>query len=101
MLGLESTMWPTLGKYLVAPVLAGLVASLATNYFAARFSVARFRQEQWWTEKRNAYHSIIQELSRIAFNANAEITRLVSSGDISPNPVRRGDKSASWSLQEI
>lgn len=94
-------MWLELGRILVAPLLAGIVAALATNYFAARFSFSRFRREQWWTEKREAYHSIVRKLSEIAFNARAEIARLETGGEMSPDKAPQRDKALSWSLQEI
>ena len=94
-------MWVELGKIVVAPLLAGIVAALATNYFGARFSFARFRKEQWWTEKREAYHSIIRKLSDVAFNAHAEIARLETGGEISSDKAPQRDKALSWSLQEI
>jgi hypothetical protein len=86
---------------LVVSLVAGVVAALATNYFASRFSFARFRKEQWWSEKREAYHSIIRRLSEIAFNTSAQITNEESGGEISPSAVPARDKSLAWSLQEI
>jgi hypothetical protein len=88
-------------KNLVLALVAGFASALATNYFASRFSFARFRKEQWWSEKSEAYHSIIRRLSEIAFNASAEITKIESYGETTPLSLPKRDKSLAWSLQEI
>jgi hypothetical protein len=94
-------MWEKIGEVLVAPLVAGVVAAIATNYFSARFSFARFRREQWWTEKREVYHSIVRRLSDIAFNASAEMSSIETGGEIVPPRAPQRDKALSWSLQEI
>jgi hypothetical protein len=38
------SVWSELSKVLLAPIIAGVAAALATNYFSARFSFARFRR---------------------------------------------------------
>lgn len=94
-------MWSELAKLLVVPVVAGVASALATNYFAASFSFRRFRKEQWWTEKREAYHSIIKRLSEISFNAGAALVEQETYGQVKPSRVPERDKALSWSLQEI
>lgn len=94
-------MWEKVGVVFVAPLVAGVVAALATNYFSARFSFARFRREQWWAEKRDVYHSIVRKLSDIAFNASAEMSSIETGGEIVPPRAPQRDKALSWSLQEI
>jgi hypothetical protein len=85
-------------QYLIAPLVAGLVAAVASTYLTARFSFKRFRQEQWWQEKRDAYESIIRALSEIMFNASRELAKM--EGADPPKAAER-QKELSWSLQEI
>lgn len=63
-------------QYLIAPLIAGAVAALASTYLTARFSFNRFRQEQWWQAKRDAYEAIIRALSEIMFNASRELSKM-------------------------
>jgi hypothetical protein len=85
-------------QYLIAPLIAGAVAALASTYLTARFSFNRFRQEQWWQAKRDAYESIIRALSEIMFNASRELSKM-EGADPPKAPERQ--KELSWSLQEI
>src|SRR5260370_17180115 len=85
-------------QYLIAPLIAGAVAAVASTYLTARFSFNRFRQEQWWQAKRDPYESIIRALSEIMFNASRELSKM-EGADPPKAPERQ--KELSWSLQEI
>src|SRR5260370_32833621 len=85
-------------QYLIAPLIAGAVAAVASTYLTARFSFNRFRQEQWWKAKRDAYESIIRALPEIMFNASRELSKM-EGADPPKAPERQ--KELSWSLQEI
>jgi hypothetical protein len=97
----KSPVWNEFLRTRGAPLLAGVVAAFLTNYWSARFSFRRFRQEQWWNEKREAYHSIIRKLSEIAFEARANLADIETGGQISPPKAPRKNDALSWSLQEI
>jgi hypothetical protein len=86
-------------QYLIAPLIAGAVAAFASTYLTARFSFKRFRQEQWWQMKREAYESIIRELSEVMFNASREQRAIETGVDPPKSPERQ--KERSWSLKEI
>jgi hypothetical protein len=88
-------------QYLIAPLIAGVVAALASTYLTARFSFNRFRQEQWWQAKRDAYESIIRALSEVMFDSHSELVRLQTSGAIVPPTAPDREKQLTWSLQEI
>jgi hypothetical protein len=85
-------------QYLIAPLIAGVVAALASTYLTARFSFNRFRQEQWWQAKRDAYESIIRALSEIMFSASRELAEMAGAN---PPKAPERQKELSWSLQEI
>jgi len=64
-------------------------------------SFRRFRQEQWWQAKREAYESIIRALADLRFNAERELARLETGGEVVPPAAREREKELLWSLQEI
>jgi len=88
-------------QYLIAPLIAGVVAALASSYLTARFSFTRFRREQWWQAKRDAYESVIRALSEIMFDSHSEFVRLQTSGEFVPPKAPDREKELTWSLQEI
>ena len=88
-------------RFLVAPLIAAVIAAVLTTYLGAHFSFQRFRKEQWWHEKRSAYDSIITQLSRIKFDADRELVNLDTGGDLMPPKRPEWEKSVSWSLQEV
>jgi hypothetical protein len=88
-------------KYLIAPSIAGLVAAYASTYFTARFSFSRFRREQWWQARRDAYESIIRALSEIMFDCHSEFVRLKTGGELIPPKAPDREKQLTWNLQEI
>jgi hypothetical protein len=94
-------MWLEAFKVLGAPLIAGVVASVLTNYFGAHFSLKRFRREQWWLSKRDAYDSIIRKLAEIKFSSGSEMTTLSTGGVIVPSKVPDRTKELSWNLQEV
>lgn len=86
-------------KFVVAPLVAAVVAAVLTTYLGARFNFSRFRKEQWWKEKRAAYDSIIKQLAGIMFTARNKLTELETG--VPPAKPAEADKSLSWNLQEI
>ena len=87
-------------RFLVAPLIAAVMAAVLTTYLGARFSFWRFRKEQWWHEKRKAYDSIIKELSRMKFRAAAYIASEETGGATSLGKIGE-QKDRSWSLREV
>jgi hypothetical protein len=88
-------------RFLVAPLIAAVMAAVLTTYLGARFSFWRFRKEQWWHEKRKAYDSIITQLSRIKFDAEREMENLETGGAFAPPKRPEREREISWSLQEV
>lgn len=88
-------------QYLIAPLIAGIVAAFASNYLAARFSFNRFVQEQWWEARREAYDSIIRALSEIVFDSQSEFFRLSTCNEVAPPKAPDREKQLTWNLQEI
>jgi hypothetical protein len=90
-------------SYAVVPVSdsAGIVAALASTYLTARFSFSRFRQEQWWQAKRDAYESIIRKFAEIMFESSRELERIATGIDVVPRGAPERKREFSWSLQEI
>jgi hypothetical protein len=88
-------------QYLIAPLIAGTVAAFASTYLTAHFSFNRFVQEQWWQARRDAYESIIRELSEIMFDNHSEFLRLKTNGVIAPPKASDREKQLTWNLQEI
>ena len=88
-------------QYLIAPLIAGIVAALASTYLTARFSFSRFRQEQWWQAKRDAYESIIRKFAEIMFESGRELERIATGIDVVPRGSPERKREFSWSLQEI
>jgi hypothetical protein len=88
-------------QYLIAPLVAGIVAALASTYLTAWFSFRRFRREQWWQAKRDAYESVIRALSEIMFDSYSDYVRLETTGNVVPPKAPDREKELTWSLQEI
>jgi hypothetical protein len=88
-------------QYLVAPLVAAILTAVLSTYLTAHFSFRRFRREQWWQAKREAYESIIRKLAEIMFNASRELAKLETGGEINPPKAPERQKELSWSLQEI
>jgi len=85
-------------QYLAAPMIAGFVAAYFMNMFSSHYSFKRFRREQWWTEKREAYHSIIRTLTEVVFYENEELENLETG--LKSSKVQKNGAFA-WSLQQI
>ena len=94
-------MWLEITKLLGVPLVAGIVAAFLSNYLSARFNFARYRKELWWQAKREAYESIIRHLSELMFNAEREIVKMETGGEIVPSKPPSRTKELSWNLQEI
>src|SRR5438874_12288760 len=94
-------MWLEIVKLIGAPLIAGFIAAYFSSHFAARFSFDRFRKEQWWQAKRDAYESLIRMLSDIVFTRWREIAKLETGGQIFPPEAPERKKDLTWSLQEI
>ena len=88
-------------RFVVAPLIAAVIAAVLTTYLGAHFSFRRFRKEQWWHEKRKAYDSIITQLSRIKFDAERERDNLSTGGTFIPPKRPEREKAITWSLQEV
>jgi hypothetical protein len=88
-------------RFVVAPLIAAVIAAVLTTYLGAHFSFRRFRKEQWWHEKRKAYDSIITQLSRIKFDAERKMEDLETGGAFMPPKRPEREKAISWSLQEV
>jgi hypothetical protein len=88
-------------QYLIAPLIAGTVAAFASTYLTAHFSFNRFVKEQWWQARRDAYESIIRELSEIMFDNHSEFLRWATNGNIVPPKAADREKQLAWNLQEI
>ena len=97
----KAQMWLEIVKLLGAPLLAGVVAAVLSNYFAAEFSLRRFRREQWWQEKRDAYEAIIRRVALIGWNASRQLNRIDTGGEQVPPQAPASDETFAWSLQEI
>jgi hypothetical protein len=88
-------------QYFVAPLIAGIVGAFLPQLFSARFTFARFRQEQWWQAKREAYESITRMLSDILFSRSRELGRIETHGVVLLPEAQERKKELAWSLQEI
>jgi hypothetical protein len=88
-------------QYLVAPLVAAILTAVLSTYLTAHFSFRRFRREQWWQAKREAYESIIRKLAEIMFHASRELAKMESGPETSPPEAPERQKELSWSLQEI
>lgn len=86
-------------QYLVAPAIAAILTAVLSTYLTAHFSFGRFRREQWWQAKRDAYESIIRKFAEIMFENGRELDRL--STGVDPKPETERKREFSWSLQEI
>lgn len=94
-------MWLDLSKLFGLPLIAGIVSAFLTNYLSAHYTFRRFRREQWWQLKREAYESIIRRLSDIMFSAERYIAQVETYRTSVPPKAPTRDKQPSWSLQEI
>ena len=88
-------------QYLIAPLVAAILTAVLSTYLTAHFSFRRFRREQWWQAKREAYESIIRKLAEIMFEGSRELVRIETSGMVVPPEAPERQKELSWSLQEI
>jgi hypothetical protein len=88
-------------QYLIAPAIAAILTALLSTYLTAEFSFSRFRREQWWQAKRDAYESIIRKFAEIMFNASRELERIETGSDVVPRGAPERKRQFSWSLQEI
>lgn len=88
-------------QYILSPLIAGVLGALLSTYFNAHFNFRRFRKEQWWQAKREAYEAIIKKLSETLFEIGRQIADIETSGTAVPleAPVRQ--RELAWSLQEI
>jgi hypothetical protein len=92
--------WPNGTEAFLLSLVGGTVGAFVTNYFGAFFSLRRFRKEQWWLERRDAYDSIIKRLADIKFNSERQIMAGISQGEyVLPKAPESVDASG-WSLQE-
>jgi hypothetical protein len=94
-------LWLELLKVLGAPLVAGIVAAFLTNFLGAHFSLKRFRREQWWLQKQDAYDSIIRRLADIKFDTGSQLSSLETGGQAVPPKAQERTKALSWSLQEV
>jgi hypothetical protein len=88
-------------QYLVAPAIAAVLTAVLSTYLTAEFSFGRFRREQWWQAKRDAYESIIRKFAEIMFEAGRELERISTGIDVVPRGAPERKREFSWSLQEI
>jgi len=86
-------------QFIVAPLVAAILTAVLSTYLTAHFSFRRFRREQWWQAKREAYESIIRKLTEIMFNSSREMAKMEYGAGGVAAPARH--KELSWSLQEI
>jgi hypothetical protein len=88
-------------QYLIAPAIAAILTAVLNTYLTAHFSFRRFRREQWWQAKREAYESIIRKLAEIMFDNHSEYTRFLTGGAIVPRTAPDREKQLTWNIQEI
>ena len=88
-------------QYLVAPLIAAIFTATLSTYLTAYFSFSRFRREQWWQAKREAYESIIRKLAEIMFSSERFLADVHTAGEVVPPEAPEREKELSWSLQEI
>jgi hypothetical protein len=88
-------------QYLLAPLIAAILTTVLNTYTTAYFSFSRFRREQWWQAKREAYESIIRTLAQIMFRSERYIAEVETGGEVVPPQAPEREKELSWSLQEI
>lgn len=88
-------------KTLGLSLIGGAVGAFLTNYFGAHFTFNRFRKEQWWLAKRDAYDSIIRRLADLKFACARELASLETGGVMVPPKAPEREKALAWSLQEV
>jgi hypothetical protein len=88
-------------QLLGVPLAAGAVSAYLTNRLSAHYTFDRFRKEQWWQLKREAYESIIRILTDIMLTAERYTAREETGGTVVPRKPMPREKPPSWSLQEI
>ncbi len=88
-------------QYLIAPAIAAILTAVLSTYLTAEFSFSRFRREQWWQAKRDAYESIIRKFAEIMFDSSRELERITIGNVAVPRGAPERKRALSWSLQEI
>lgn len=92
-------------KYFGPPILAGIIGAYLGNFLSARYTFERFRKEQWWQSKREAYEAIIRSLTSTLLTAEEYIAaqehRSIYSASPEASGATRDGQRFAWNLKEI